>query len=130
MSDLERLRGLFPLPWRTALDAEAGVVFDASGAQVLSVDQWGDLPDVDVHAVATVVVAAVNGFAALATVHASNGEPFVAEDAARDHAAARRAFKEGLDKAVRAARPSLHLSPEGVLTVTDLAREGQEGGGQ
>jgi hypothetical protein len=60
MTDLDRLRALYPLPWRTDLAVEPGVIFAADGTMVLSVDTWSDRPDFDVHVVAKIIVQAVN----------------------------------------------------------------------
>jgi hypothetical protein len=78
---LQTLIGLHPLPWQTDLEQEAGVIYDAAGSQVLAVDQWNDLPDRDVHAVAVVVTACVNFCGEIATVHAPTREPFLAAGA-------------------------------------------------
>ncbi len=54
------LQMLAPLPWRTDLSIEPGVVFDAAGAAVIVVDQHNERPDRDVHVIADAVVAAMN----------------------------------------------------------------------
>lgn len=52
---------LAPRPWRTDLNIEAGVVYDATGAVVLVVDPFSDrTTDAEVHAIAAFVVDCVN----------------------------------------------------------------------
>jgi anti-sigma regulatory factor (Ser/Thr protein kinase) len=57
------LHELAPLPWRTDLRIEPGIVFDAAGKPLLAIDPWNDLPDRTAHAIAEAIVNAVNASA-------------------------------------------------------------------
>ncbi len=60
MPDFDSVFTMHPLPWTTNAVEEARVVYDANGQMVLVVDQWGDLPDDQVHQMARMVAKAVN----------------------------------------------------------------------
>lgn len=51
----EELFSVFPRPWRTS-EVECGAVLDANGVEVLTVDTPNDRADVDVQALAELIV--------------------------------------------------------------------------
>ncbi len=75
---LAQLHQLAPTPWHVDLAVEAGVVWAADGHQVAIVDVWTDMPDANVHVIASVIRVAVNEWAERQTApKASDGAPAI-----------------------------------------------------
>jgi hypothetical protein len=53
------LAKLAPMPWRTDLEVEPGVIFDAQGRMIVVVDKDNAAPDIEAHAVARCIVHAM-----------------------------------------------------------------------
>lgn len=53
-----------PLPWRAGdlLERKSGMIYDANGRHIATVDEWAELDDDEAEGIAMMIIAAVNAY--------------------------------------------------------------------